>query len=75
MCYIFGGRQGVLDMIKHSSLGGGGRDRVAILGLMHKKNVVLLDMQLPSAETMKVWLIVIAERIHLNSSINTLSYK
>ncbi|XP_022658612.1 ATP-dependent DNA helicase 2 subunit 1-like isoform X1 [Varroa destructor] len=47
-------RQGVLDMIKHSSLGGGGRDRVAILGLMHKKNVVLLDMQLPSAETMKV---------------------
>lgn len=47
-------RQSVLDMIKHSSLGGGGRDRVAVIGLMHKRTVVLLEMQLPSAETMKV---------------------
>ncbi|OQR75223.1 hypothetical protein BIW11_08563 [Tropilaelaps mercedesae] len=47
-------RQSVLDMIKHSSLGGGSRDRVAILGLMHNKTVVLLGMQLPSAETIKI---------------------
>lgn len=29
---------------------------MAVLGLMHKKTVVLLGMQLPSAETIKVWL-------------------
>lgn len=40
-------------MIKLSSLGGGGRDRVALIGMMHKKNVVLLELQLPSAETIK----------------------
>ncbi|XP_018494719.2 uncharacterized protein LOC100901491 [Galendromus occidentalis] len=46
-------RAAIIDMIKHSSLGGGGRDRVALLGLLHDRTVVLLDLQLPSAKTLE----------------------
>lgn len=53
-------RAAIIDMIKHSSLGGGGRDRVAVLGLLHKRTVVLLDMQLPSAKTLEASNVLLA---------------